>query len=149
MNATDPENWNNKSFTESSDESFIEDILRLPDNVEPKHYRIELELLVEEDIFHGTSSIRIIINNATNIIYLHSENLTIFRPILIESNDKRTEHIPYSILYHEQMESVSLYFEEELLPGNYTLNIDFVGLIDNNIGGFFKTSYINEKGIIE
>lgn len=145
MNA-DPDKRNNESFTESSIEAG--GILRLRDNVVPKHYRIELELLIEEDMFHGTSSIKIIINNATNIIYLHSEDLTIIHPTLIENNEK-TEYIVYSFLYNEQMENIALYFEQELLPGNYTLNIDFVGTIDNNVGGFFKTSYINEKGIRE
>lgn len=149
MNATDPDqNWNNKSIIKSSNESFTGGILRLSDNVVPKHYKIELELFIEEDVYHGTSTIKIIINNATNIIHLHSENLTIFVPTLTENNEK-TEHALHSLLYDKQMECFALYFEQKLLPGNYTLNIDFIGHINNNVGGFFKTSYTNEKGIRE
>lgn len=149
MKATDPdENWNNKSFTQSI-ESFTGDILRLQDNVIPKHYRIKLEFVLEEEMFHGTSNISIIINNSTRIIYLHSKNLTINHLTLIEDNSERTEHIAYSFSYNERMENVALYFGHDLLPGNYTLNIDFMGIIDNNVGGFFKTSYKNEKGIRE
>ncbi|XP_029666443.1 aminopeptidase N-like [Formica exsecta] len=39
-----------------------------------------------------------------------------------------------------------MYFIDKILPGDYILNINFVGKVTNNTKGLFRTSYKNEEG---
>ncbi|XP_071559314.1 glutamyl aminopeptidase-like isoform X5 [Temnothorax nylanderi] len=140
------ENGNNESSTEFSIESSTEDNLYLPDIV-PEHYKIQLELAAEEDMFYGTSEVNITIKNATSLIYSHSE-LNITNVTLIEHNttNETNKHIIQSYKYIKKMEIIVFYFDYELTPGKYMLNMAFTSIINNNIGGFFKTSYRNDTG---
>ncbi|XP_077272191.1 glutamyl aminopeptidase-like [Temnothorax americanus] len=136
---------NDESPTESSIESSTEDNLYLPDIV-PEHYKIQLELAAEEDMFYGISEVNITIKNATSFIYLHSE-LNITNVTLTEHNTtNETEHIIQSYKYIKKMKMIVFYFDYELTSGKYMLNMAFTSIIDNNIGGFSKTSYRNDRG---
>ncbi|XP_071648693.1 aminopeptidase N-like isoform X2 [Temnothorax longispinosus] len=135
-------NGNNESPTESSIESSTEDNFHLPDIV-PEHYKIQLELAAEEDMFYGTSEVNIMIKKATSFIYLHS-NFNITNVTLIEHETNK--NIIQSYKYIKKMEIIVFYFDYELTPGKYMLNMAFTSVIDNNIGGFFKTLYINDTG---
>ncbi|XP_071559240.1 aminopeptidase N-like [Temnothorax nylanderi] len=147
------ENRNYESSTESSIESFTENNLHLPDII-PKHYKIQLELAPEEDMFYGISELRIRIKNATHLIYLHSKKLknitNTFDSIYIMTKPDTThgniKHFVQRYKYMKEMEIIVLYFNYELSPGIYILNMNFTSIIDNNIGGFFKTSYMNNEG---
>ncbi|XP_071559280.1 glutamyl aminopeptidase-like isoform X2 [Temnothorax nylanderi] len=146
-------NGNYESSTESSIESFTENNLHLPDII-PKHYKIQLELAPEEDMFYGISKLRIRIKNATQFIYLHSKKLknitNTFDLIYIMTKSDTThgniKHFVQRYKYMKEMEIIVLYFNYELSPGIYILNMKFSSIIDNNIGGFFKTSYMNNEG---
>ncbi|XP_077272183.1 aminopeptidase N-like isoform X2 [Temnothorax americanus] len=144
-------NGNNESPTKSSIESSTEDNLYLPDIV-PKRYKIQLELAAEEDMFYGISELKIKIQNTTRFIYLHSKNLnvtnTFFDSLYLAKRNITHGNIKNFVQrykYMKKMEIIVLYFNYELSPGIYILNMKFTSIVDNNIGGFFKTSYMNNE----
>ncbi|XP_071568327.1 thyrotropin-releasing hormone-degrading ectoenzyme-like [Temnothorax nylanderi] len=121
--------------------------------VVPKHYKIKLEVDIEKNIFHGKSNVNITIYEQTRTIFLHSICLDIIEnATTIENIDmrKRTKHIADTYFYIEKMEVTYIYFNYDLTPGNYTLNMEYMGIISDmsgsDMGGFFKTPFINEKG---
>ncbi|XP_071559316.1 glutamyl aminopeptidase-like [Temnothorax nylanderi] len=143
-------NGNNESPTKSSIESSTEDNLYLPDIV-PEHYKIQLELAAEEDMFYGTSEVNITIKNATNFIYFHCKelkNITNTFDLIYMTKRNTThnniKHFVQGYKYMKKMDIIVLYFDYELSPGGYILNMKFTSIIGNNIGGFFKTSYNGE-----
>ncbi|XP_024871015.1 thyrotropin-releasing hormone-degrading ectoenzyme-like isoform X1 [Temnothorax curvispinosus] len=132
---------------------------RLPNNTIPKHYEIKLKVDVEKNIFHGKSNVSIIIYEQTRTIHLHSICLNITtKTTTIENIDmrERTKHMARSnhqivsnnISYWKEMEVIVIYFDYDLTPGNYTLNMEYMGIISDmsgsDMGGFFKIPFINE-----
>lgn len=120
---------------------------RLPDNVVPVHYDIELIPHIEEDnfTFDGKSHVIIEIRRTTQVLHLHALDLTINETatLLIGSD---IVHAPTEHNYNNETEILTLYFDYELSLGIYNLNIQFVGILNDNLSGFFRTSYINEEG---
>ncbi|XP_077276529.1 aminopeptidase N-like [Temnothorax americanus] len=120
--------------------------------VVPKHYKIKLEVDIEKNIYHGKSNVNITIYEQTKTIFLHSICLDIIEnATTIENIDMRkgTKHIANAYFYIEKMETTYIYFNYDLTPGNYTLNMEYMGIIsdisDSDMGGFFKTPFTNEK----
>jgi len=123
-------------------------IYRISNEIEPQHYKIQLNIDVENNIFYGISNINITIYKQTQTISLHSINLIILQSTIkdIINEIKLTKSL------YITKEVITLYFDSDLPPGTYILHIEFMGIIsDTNdiIGGFYKYPYINEEGDIE
>lgn len=120
----------------------------LPDNAVPVHYDIEVILHIEEDnfTFDGKSNIILEIRRATQNLSLHALDLTIDETAtLLDSNDIII-YTPTTHNYDNETEILTLQFDEELPPGIYSLNIQYVGILNDDLHGFFRTSYTNENG---
>ncbi|XP_070155169.1 aminopeptidase N-like [Polyergus mexicanus] len=125
----------------------------LPNNVKPIHYNIELILPIKGDIFRGESNVSIEIYAETQYIELHSANLVITKTTLINKNIQKSKnnaeksvYKPIEFSYVHKTNTYIMYFIDEILPGNYTLNINFLGKATNNTEGLFRTSYKNKEG---
>lgn len=125
----------------------------LPNNVKPIHYTIELILPIKEDIFRGESNVSIEIYAKTQHIELHSANLVITKTTLIKKNIQKSKnnieksvYKPIKFSYIHKTNTYIMYFIDKILPGDYILNINFVGKATNNTKGLFRTSYKNEEG---
>lgn len=124
----------------------------LSNNVKPIHYNIKLILPIEEDIFRGESNISIEIYNKTQHIKLHSANLVITKPTLIKNIQKSKNNIEKSVYkpirysYVHKTNTYLMHFSDIILPGNYSLIMNFLGKVTNNTEGIFRTSYKNERG---
>ncbi|XP_025986454.1 glutamyl aminopeptidase [Solenopsis invicta] len=120
---------------------------RLPDNVVPIHYDIKLIPHIEEDdfTFDGKTHVIIEICRATQNISLHTNDLTINETATSLLSSDVVTHTPTAHNYDGETEILTLQFDDELSPGIYDLNIQFVGILNNNLNGFFRSSYINEE----
>ncbi|EFN87058.1 aminopeptidase N [Harpegnathos saltator] len=120
---------------------------RLPDNAVPVHYNIKLIPYIVEDnfTFDGESNIDIVICRATRDLHLHEMELTIDEEAtsLVSSDD--VVYTPKAHNYDNVTQILNLNFNDELSPGHYTLNIKFVGILNDKLEGFFRTSYQNEE----
>ncbi|XP_071569032.1 aminopeptidase N-like [Temnothorax nylanderi] len=121
---------------------------RLPDNVVPVHYDIALIPYIEEDnfTFDGKSHIIIEIRRATRDLSLHALELTINETATSLVSSDTVTYAPTAHNYDNETEILTLHFDDELSLGIYSLNIQFVGILNNDLQGFFRTSYINENG---
>ncbi|KAL6443893.1 hypothetical protein ACFW04_001724 [Cataglyphis niger] len=130
----------------SSNDSHIN--YRLPDNVAPVHYNIKLIPYIEENnfTFDGESSINITIHRTTQNLSLHALELTIDEAATSLLDNDRIVYMPATYNYDNITQILVLHFNDELLPGNYTLKMRYVGILNNDLGGFFRISYINEEG---
>jgi len=121
---------------------------RLPDNAVPVHYDIELIPHIEEDdfTFDGKSHIIIEIRRATQDISLHALDLMINETATSLISSDTVTYTPSAHNYDNETEILTLHFEDELPLGIYSLNIQFVGILNDDLHGFFRSSYINENG---
>lgn len=123
---------------------------RLPDNVVPVHYDIELIPYIEENnfTFDGESHIIIEIGRATRDLSLHALDLMINEIATSLVSSDIVVYIPTAHNYDNETQILTLHFDNELSSGAYILNMQFVGILNDELHGFFRTSYINEKGEI-
>ncbi|KAL6262834.1 hypothetical protein P5V15_005624 [Pogonomyrmex californicus] len=131
---------------------------RLPDNIVPENYSVELTLDNEGRTFYGRCNNYIIISKATRNITLHVAELDIIHSTETLKLIKilpRYERVYYvdKISYIDDLQIVILHFEYEVLPCNIEklpcylkLKMEFTGTIASNTGGFLKTSYKDKKG---
>lgn len=66
--------------------------------------------------------------------------------MLIKEVKKATIYEPIKYEYHDKTHILTFYFNHTLSRGNYTLDIKFESISNNDTEVFYKTSYINEKG---
>ncbi|KAL0111108.1 hypothetical protein PUN28_012806 [Cardiocondyla obscurior] len=55
-------------------------------------------------------------------------------------------YTPIAHNYDNETEILTLPFDDELSIGIYNLTIQYVGILNNDLYGFFRTSYVNENG---
>lgn len=131
----------------------ISDDYRLPKNVVPTNYVIELTPYLDtndtkEFTFKGHSIIDLEIKQNTKNITFHANNLKLTNINLeyfIKNKTKKLESIDLEI--NEQKDFVTLILKEELNSTleSVTLSLNFTGVLNDNLRGFYRSSYQNGK----
>lgn len=122
---------------------------KLPDTARPHHYEIKIfpSLMMEAKNFIGESKIFLQVFTPDKTLTFHSVNLRIFENATkLTGNNKNL--IPQNHIYDSESQFVTLNFKEFIQPGNYILNLKFVGAIEDgwnpNNSGFFRKKYKNK-----
>ncbi|CAG4917342.1 unnamed protein product [Colias eurytheme] len=121
--------------------------VRLPSNIKPERYYLKLTPYIFEGnfTFDGEISVIITVRNETDTVTFHGVELTFISIELFKKEDGR----PIKIL--QRREDVSKQFhilttEETLKAGQqYVLNITYVGILNDNLHGFYRSSYEEKK----
>ncbi|MEQ2217764.1 hypothetical protein XENOCAPTIV_021848 [Xenoophorus captivus] len=128
---------------------------RLPGSVRPRHYDLRLAVYMDNFTFSGEVSIELECVNATRFIVLHADRLEVDRvSVTAESSAggrstnrpgggvmRIHRHFPYPA---NQMYVVVLH--RELKPMRvYRLNVSFDAAIEDELLGFFRSSYILQR----
>jgi aminopeptidase N len=124
--------------------------VRLPQHLHPLKYNIFLTPFIEVGNFtiqgHEDILINVVEGDSRNIT-LHSEKIKIFENTVkvIGSNPDEALKIE-GIGYDEEKTWFIIYLEEPLLAGeNITLSMDFLGDLNDDLTGFYRSDYINEQ----
>lgn len=115
----------------------------LPADVVPSKYTINLIPDMEKFTFEGEESILLQVANSTNTITLHSKEICIYEASFSSSNLKVD---PVSIQFDLKLSTVSFVFAESLPEGEGTLWIRFQGCLNNQMAGFYRSSYVDARG---
>ncbi|XP_029155194.1 aminopeptidase M1-A-like [Nylanderia fulva] len=102
-----------------------------PKYIKPMHYDIKLISYIQRNIFYGEYNISIL--NQTQHIYLSSVKLCIENIVLftnLEKHHKNDKDTIYKPTYNITKDTIDIFFMNELSPGNYTLNIKYLGTAD-------------------
>ncbi|XP_026480074.1 puromycin-sensitive aminopeptidase-like [Ctenocephalides felis] len=112
---------------------------RLPTNIVPKHYTLDLKPDFDLFIFSGKCLMTIEIVGCVNIIELNSVDL-IFEYADLHYADAPCDTIPCKILMDPKKERVKFIFRDHLQKGKAVLQTLFVGVLNNNLSGFYRTT---------
>ncbi|XP_011062975.1 PREDICTED: aminopeptidase N-like [Acromyrmex echinatior] len=130
---------------------------RLPDNIYPVHYIIQLDLhysMNKHITSQGRCTIFIQINSPTNNLNLHADTSQIHKlyfqelKTLYKEEKKETSYVmffPVSSTYNSKNNVWVFYFDKKIPPGSYSLNLIFE-YAEVNSEGVFRTSFINDEG---
>lgn len=119
----------------------------------PQHYDINIMLHITEDSkiefdFSGNVTIDITIFNHLHYIKLHAQKpyINVYSSMLIKERIKIKSFISE---YHDETNILTIFFGTVLLPGNYSLIMQFNGTSSDDGIGLFKTFYKNRIGKTE
>ncbi|XP_034941475.1 uncharacterized protein [Chelonus insularis] len=123
---------------------------RLPSSVVPNHYDLVLEPWLEEEkfTFDGRAIIDITVKEANKKIYLHAKELTITKEDVKLSNTS-TELKVETIDIDKEKDFLMISFLQPVPIGNWTLTIKYKGILNDQLTGFYRSSYKNILGEIE
>ncbi|KAJ3347250.1 hypothetical protein HDU83_002277 [Entophlyctis luteolus] len=126
----------------SSDSSTKRDIL--PASLVPSHYNLRLIPDLESFTFEGTVAIDVAVVEDTFKVVLNSKNLTIHKASVFTG--EKVQHAD-SITFNTDNETVTFEFAEALAAGsNAVVAVEFTGIHNDLMAGFYKSSYVDGDG---
>ncbi|XP_071569030.1 aminopeptidase N-like [Temnothorax nylanderi] len=131
----------------------VSDNYRLPNDVVPINYDITLEPIFESPknnfSFNGKSVITLKIINATRTITFHAKELEFVQKDVILTEEKKgsTPKELQTIVYDPQKDFVILTFNDTIKEQeNAKLSLSYTGILNDDLRGFYRSSYQNKDG---
>ena len=117
---------------------------RLPPNVRPTAYRLTLTPDLENFTFTGQVSIDLQVSESTGRVLLNAAELQITSASI---TDAYGGPMPASgILLDEKRERAYLTFPREIATGRATLSMEFSGILNDQLRGFYRCRYTDADG---
>lgn len=139
---------------ETLDKLLPDDTYRLPSTLYPEQYNISLAPDMEEGTFEGNVQIDIRVERNTSAVFLNSHNLHIkhVKVYRIDSknyDDSKSEEIPWSnYTLDTTTQQLKIYLTEFVNAEKIKVDIEFDGILNDNMQGFYRSSYVDESGTL-
>ncbi len=117
---------------------------RLPRNVIPSRYQIDLEPNLEAASFTGSVAIEVAVSAPTSEVWLNAAELEI-HSASIESADGESQEAS-AITLHEKEERAQIALANEVSAGNYVLRVSFTGILNDKLRGFYLSRFTDSEG---
>ncbi|CAG8500743.1 10650_t:CDS:10, partial [Ambispora leptoticha] len=112
----------------------------LPTTVKPFHYDVTLTPNLKDFTFKGSEAIHLNINNNTKQITLNVHQIEV-QVAKLDSTDAS------DIIYDNEKQTVTFTFPSEVQAGtSAVLHIDFTGILNDKMCGFYRSSYTDAAG---
>jgi len=116
---------------------------RLPTSVIPERYEIRLTPDLTKWRFAGEVKISVQVRQAVRVVVLNAAELSI-QAVSMRRADGGVLH--GSAQFDEENEQALLSFPDVLIPGPYSLEIQFGGLLNDKLHGFYRSVYKGSDG---
>ncbi|XP_044535125.1 thyrotropin-releasing hormone-degrading ectoenzyme [Gracilinanus agilis] len=116
--------------------------LRLPGHLKPLHYNLMLTIFMENFTFSGEVNVEIECLNATRYIVLHASRVVVERVQVAEDRAFGAVQVARYFLYPQNQVFVVVLNRTLEAQRNYNLKIIYNALIENELLGFFRSSYV-------
>jgi aminopeptidase N len=123
--------------------------VRLPKHLSPKQYEIYLTPFIEVGNFsiEGREKIHIhVIEDGSKNITLHSEKIKLYENTIKVIRGNKTELKIEGFGYDKEKAFFIIYLKENLQAGeNITLSMSFLGDLNDELTGFYRSDYLDEE----
>jgi aminopeptidase N/puromycin-sensitive aminopeptidase len=106
---------------------------RLPDSVIPEHYALTLTPDLKNATFTGSEKIDVLIKQPLDSITLNAAEIKV-ASITAELNGKK---LKASVTEDDQKQQATFKFDKTLSAGRITLSIEYTGILNNELRGFY------------
>jgi puromycin-sensitive aminopeptidase len=112
--------------------------VRLPSHISPVRYRLTLKPDLEAFTFSGEEAIEIVLSKPTKTLTIHSKDLDIQSAEVVVGKSK---YFATKTTYNPDAETVTFVFPQTIKKGKAALHLGFVGVINDSLRGFYKSTY--------
>jgi puromycin-sensitive aminopeptidase len=119
------------------------DPARLPTTVTPAAYRLRMQPDLEAASFTGRVEIDVEVAEPTTTIVLHAHELQIDPPLIRGTGGRPTEG---AVAIDVELQLARLVFPDVFDPGSYTLTLAFEGVLNDELAGFYRSTFEDENG---
>ena len=115
---------------------------RLPPNVVPKHYAVQLKPDLNAFTFAGEQTVNVSVVEATKTIVMNSADITISSAEFVTSAGS----VPAEVSFVPEQETVTLTFQDALAVGDGQVKMTFAGELNDKMKGFYRSKYTSPCG---
>ncbi|MSQ10229.1 MAG: M1 family peptidase [Dehalococcoidia bacterium] len=119
------------------------DDVRLPANVRPTRYDLTLTPDLEAFTFEGSIAISVELAEAIDVITLHALELTIHEASVTQADGAVRKA---TVSFNEDAETATLMLDKVAFAGDATINIRFAGILNDQLRGFYRSTYTGPDG---
>ena len=116
---------------------------RLPETVAPERYDIRLTPDLSAFTFAGEETVAITVRQPVTEIVLNAIELTIHTVSAVGPDGRPLQG---TVSLNEENEQAVLHFPRLLVPGAWTLQLTFSGILNDKLHGFYRSTYTNAEG---
>ena len=116
---------------------------RLPRNARPSRYDLTLSPDLHRRDFVGEVTVTLQIAEATNEIVCNSLELSITKAWVVSADGTRNEA---SVTFDLEMERAIFVCTQMIPPGESKLHVQFAGVLNDKLVGFYASTYVAEDG---
>ena len=122
------------------------DNVRLPANVTPSHYLVNLNVNLETFQVTGSVNVTCSVNSETKYILIHAKDMTIGGREVRTLTEGGSTRVQSTGTFQPKHDFYVLELDSSLQPGTIFVNLDFNYTLCDDLAGFYKSSYVNELG---
>jgi len=116
---------------------------QLPRTAKPSHYAVQIAPHADKMSFDGKVKIDVQVLQPTKTIVLQAANLTFGSSTLSAGKGKP---MTAKVSTDADAQTATFAFDKTLAPGQYTLSIDYSGVINTQANGLFALDYATDSG---
>jgi puromycin-sensitive aminopeptidase len=114
------------------------DPFRLPEGVSPTRYEVRLRPDLDDAVFSGEVTIFLDVERTAEVLVLNAADLEIVG-CQVGGADA-----PWEL--HEDTERLFVHPAEPVTPGHAVLHVQFEGVLNDKLRGFYRSIYVDENG---
>ncbi|XP_028401179.1 glutamyl aminopeptidase-like [Dendronephthya gigantea] len=116
--------------------------LRLPSFFKPHHYELELLVDLKMLLFSGNVIINVTLSQETPYMYLHTNKLNISASKLKKDGNEIKIKRQF---WYEKNQFYVMEAKQNLTSGIYFIEMEFIGKLDNDLVGLYRSTYKNQN----
>ncbi|MFB3737815.1 MAG: M1 family metallopeptidase [Candidatus Velamenicoccus archaeovorus] len=122
----------------------MDDAHRLPRTVTPSRYDLTLDTDLDAGAFSGSEDVTVRVHEPVDEIVLNALELQIDAAWLEDGGGRRVEVRKVDL--DEIAERATLALDEPVHPGTWTLHLEFRGVLNDLLRGYYRSTYTDEAG---
>ena len=119
------------------------DRYRLPRHVIPTRYDLRLEPDLARATFTGQVTITIMVHQPTQTILLNAADLALRSAVAEDANQRQVAAL---IELDQEAQRAGLSFQEPIQSGEWRLHLSFRGALNDQLRGFYRSTYKDASG---